>query len=38
MRRAEDDGVGIGEAVRAYVYRSRGTKESQKYEEHVTQR
>ena len=36
MRRAED-GVGIGKAVRAYVYRTWVTKESLKYGMHVTQ-
>ena len=37
MRRAED-GVGMGKAVRAYVYRTWLTKESRKSWEHVTQR
>jgi hypothetical protein len=32
MRRAED-GVGIGEAVRTYVYRRWLTEESRKYED-----
>ena len=36
MRRAED-GVGMGEAVRAHVYRTWSTKESRKSWERVTQ-
>jgi hypothetical protein len=37
MRRTED-GVGMGQAVRAYVYRTWSTKESRKSWEHLMQR